>query len=48
MFLHQKANHADQKLQKHLEKQQAQKNNTRVTTFQFEISGKNHICSVKT
>ena len=41
MLLHQRANHADHK-------QEPQKINMRVTTSQYEISGKNHICSVKT
>ena len=41
MLLHQRANHADHK-------QSPQKINMRVTTFQYKISGKNHICSVKT
>ena len=36
MLLHQRANHADQKI------------NMRVMTPWYEISGKNHICSVKT
>ena len=41
MLLHLRANHADQK-------QWPQKINTRITTSQCEISGKNHIWSVKT